>query len=313
MIEHADYILYGHSIKRAYMGETPPHFLYGSRFVHLLSGMIPLDTGPDKGTSGTDFVPKLAQLFHFSGAVNLAKALDNPVKSGFSPGGTSAEKLRETVLSRQNDLVRFIAKSFVTASAGREDRLPGPESLHQHLTLNGVFTPGSKNQSNPYPTVYEPYRKFYISRQRLIEARVQRLRADIRDGIAELTPALAGLARIDQALADSLASAPRDILASVPNLLAQRFYRLIDDHWHELPENPAPEDLKPWMASGGWIDTFCTEMREVMFAELDIRLQPVFGMIEALPQQADTPPQEAAQRSDPGRPCSRAPGHSGAR
>ncbi|MGM0454091.1 MAG: DUF3348 family protein [Thermodesulfobacteriota bacterium] len=170
------------------MGESPPHFLYGSRFAHLLSGMIPSDSRSNTGVSGADFVPKLARLFHFSGAVNLARALDNPVKSGFSPGGTSAETLRETVLSRQNELVRFIAKSFVTASAGREDRLPGPESLHQHLTVNGVFTPGSKKQSNPYPTVYEPYRKFYISRQRSLETRVQRLRADIRDGIAELTP-----------------------------------------------------------------------------------------------------------------------------
>ena len=299
------------------MGESPPHFLYGSRFVRLLSGMIPSDRQSDSrsntGVSGADFVPKLAQLFHFSGAVNLAKALDNPVKSGFSPGGTSAETLRESVLSRQNDLVRFIAKSFVTASAGREDRLPGPESLHQHLTVNGVFTPGAKNQSNPYPTVYEPYRKFYISRQRFLESGVQRLRADIRDGIAELTPALAGLARIDQALGDSLASAPRDILASVPNLLAQRFYGLIDDHWHELPDNPAPEDLKPWMAAGGWIDTFCREMRDVLFAELDIRLQPVFGMIEALPEPADVPAQETAQQSDQGSQHSRDACHSGAR
>jgi Protein of unknown function (DUF3348) len=43
-------------------------------------------------------------------------------------------------------------------------------------------------------------------------------------------------------------------------------------------------DFEKWIKPGGWLSAFCIEMRELLLAELEVRLQPVVGMINALPQ-----------------------------
>ena len=47
-------------------------------------------------------------------------------------------------------------------------------------------------------------------------------------------------------------------------------------------------DLEPWLASGGWIVEFCSEMRELLLAELEVRLRPVIGLVESLPHVEET-------------------------
>jgi hypothetical protein len=68
----------------------------------------------------------------------------------------------------------------------------------------------------------------------------------------------------------------------IPGLLEQHFCHLLLTHWQTLPESPAAADLAPWMDSGGWIKTFYGQMQELLLAELEIRLQPVLGLIESI-------------------------------
>jgi hypothetical protein len=56
---------------------------------------------------------------------------------------------------------------------------------------------------------------------------------------------------------------------------------LLQTHWQTLSGNPEPDDLTPWMFPGGWLASFCGRMRELLLAELEIRLQPVLGLIES--------------------------------
>jgi hypothetical protein len=47
-------------------------------------------------------------------------------------------------------------------------------------------------------------------------------------------------------------------------------------------DNEQPDDPALWMQPGGWLANFCRELQGVLLAELDLRLQPTVGLIEAL-------------------------------
>ncbi|WP_128596424.1 DUF3348 family protein, partial [Paraburkholderia kirstenboschensis] len=51
------------------------------------------------------------------------------------------------------------------------------------------------------------------------------------------------------------------------------------------PQAPAPEAAPtpaPAGAHGAWLDVFRKDMQSVLLAELDVRLQPVEGLLAAL-------------------------------
>jgi hypothetical protein len=251
-----------------------------TRLVRLLSD---LNVSGIK-TSQTHFAEKLGQMLSFSSAITLSRALEDHSGAGFNPSEMSGLKIRNSFLSAQTDLVRFIAEGFVLSTRRKDDQLPNAESMHAHCEVTGGFSAKQKGKSKKHATAYEPYRKFYINRQNNLNIKVQHLRSDIRNAISGFSPALAQLARIDKALDESISDASREIFAVVPKLLEKRFSHLLDIHRPGFPEKPEVTDLEQWMQTGGWISAFCMEMRELLFAELEVRLEPVVGMIDALPQ-----------------------------
>ena len=64
-------------------------------------------------------------------------------------------------------------------------------------------------------------------------------------------------------------------------LLERRFEHLRKTH--QLGLDAAQQQDAPvlWRQPGGWLDVFGKEMQEVLLAELEVRLQPVVGLIEA--------------------------------
>jgi len=257
--------------------------LHSTRLVRLLSGV----NVPDTRESRTDFAEKFGRMLHFSEAVNLFSALETPVSTDSdlskSPDCLNSEKIRNQFLTAQAGLVRFIVADFAPTSRRTGNQLPTAGSLHAYCELNGVFSAKNKKTHARLTAVFEPYRKFYISRQRDLENKVGLLRVDIRDLMSGLSPALAKLAKIDQALFESLAVASGEAFAVIPKRLENRFHRLFETLQSEFPENPDTSDFNRWMKPGGWLSAFCLEMRELMLAELEVRLQPVVGMIDALP------------------------------
>jgi len=57
--------------------------------------------------------------------------------------------------------------------------------------------------------------------------------------------------------------------ATVPGLLEKHFARL-----RQADESDG--------GSGAWVDVFCRDMQGLLLAELDIRLQPIEGLLDAL-------------------------------
>lgn len=257
--------------------------LNSTRLVRLLSNINDLDVR----TSQAHFAEKFGQMIHFSSAINLLRSLDDDSGTGFNSSKLTEKEIRNGFLNAQAELVRFIAASFVPSSRRLDDQLPNAESLHAHCELTGVFSAKQKGKSKKKVTAFEPFRKFYMSRQSDLEIKVQHLRSEIRDAVSGIAPACAQLARIDEALFESLFDVSLEIFAVIPKLLEKRFSQLFASHRKEFPENPEVADFERWMEPGGWISAFCIEMRELLLAELEVRLQPVVGMIDALPQAAN--------------------------
>ena len=91
---------------------------------------------------------------------------------------------------------------------------------------------------------------------------------------------LARLSALDSALGDPLGSWSRQCFAAAPSLLGKRFIQL-----HRQCCSTAGE-------TGNWpllLQGFCTEMRETLLAEIDARLLPALGLIEAVNAQIEVP------------------------
>jgi hypothetical protein len=131
-----------------------------------------------------------------------------------------------------------------------------------------------------------PYQRCYQAHQRLMQARIAPLRAQVRATLARQSAALAKLAALDAVLDRALALRERSQLATVPALLATRFARLQQAHLAAQAitqgcERPGPDPGQPPPADA-WLVPACREMQSVLAAELDIRLQPVLGLVDAL-------------------------------
>jgi hypothetical protein len=177
---------------------------------------------------------------------------------------------------------------------------------------------------------YALFRQRYQAMQQSMETGVGNLRGRLRALLAAKTPAMSRLALLDAVMERALGERERNLLASVPVLLAGHFERLreaaqqaqgqelepaADDgtqaesagnaaaaaaagsaadgsvepkaHVQAQPQPQAPAlDAAPRpahaVAPNAWLDVFRKDMQSVLLAELDVRLQPVEGLLAAL-------------------------------
>lgn len=132
---------------------------------------------------------------------------------------------------------------------------------------------------------YEPYRRFYLAHQGEMELAIRPLRSTARKALSGASAALGQLATLDAALEMLLATRERQLLASLSLRLEKRFERLFMAHRQQRVEQA--EDPAVWMRPGGWLAAFCKELQGVLLAELDLRLQPALGLIEAFSNRAE--------------------------
>jgi hypothetical protein len=97
-----------------------------------------------------------------------------------------------------------------------------------------------------------------------MEVAIGPLRGRLRAVLAGRSPDMARLAALDAVMEQVLGAQEHRLLATLPALLEKHFVRLRD--------------------AGGddWRTVFQRDLQGVLLAELDIRLQPVEGLLEAL-------------------------------
>lgn len=113
---------------------------------------------------------------------------------------------------------------------------------------------------------YTLFRRRYATQQQSMEDSIGALRERVRAAAAARSPELARLSAVDAVMAQVLGMQERRLLGTVPGLLERHYRRLQSEH----------------EGSEDWVALFRHDMQAVMLAELDLRLQPVEGLIEAM-------------------------------
>ena len=229
---------------------TPP---IGSAFIRALAALddVPAPSAPDA------FAQRLAQWLAWTDAISLASALGDATERSDVPGffgqGEGALAADERELARVRTA---LTKAIAAAPAGVE-----PRRIDRPLA--GAVTP------TEMPADFATYRQRYSRCQLAMETQIVPLRRRLRSSLADRSSALAKLAELDSVMEQVVGAQERALLATVGARLEPCFDRLRAAQ-AEASSQPGP-----------WLDSFRQEMRALLLAELDLRLQPVEGLLKA--------------------------------
>ncbi|KXU88975.1 hypothetical protein CR51_33770 [Caballeronia megalochromosomata] len=121
------------------------------------------------------------------------------------------------------------------------------------------------------PVDFADFRQRYVSLQQAMESDIGALRTRLRSMLAARSPDMARLAVVDAVMEQALSARERSLFASVPTLLGKHFERL--KRAHVAAEGSSAH---------AWLDVFRKDLQSVLLAELDVRFQPIEGLLAAL-------------------------------
>jgi hypothetical protein len=175
--------------------------------------------------------------------------------------------------------------------SGAEGEFARVRTAFVHAITTGVTNTGTRTRialPTPKPgapiedaIAFEPYRRYHLAHQRDMELAIRPLRTRARDLLAQTSLVLKQLAALDAAFDGILGERESKLLATLPSLMEKRFRELFQSNQQLHGDNPQASNPNLWTKPGGWLSRFLCELQAVMLAELDMRLQPTLGLIEA--------------------------------
>jgi len=223
--------------------------LGASALVGLLSSLSLLDAPPTK----PPFVQGLGQWLGWAEALSLSAALQRPA------GAVAAASARAPMAAQaERDYGRVVA---LLLRAIDDDAATDPRR---------TVPPGDAD--------FGAFRQRHGALQQAMQGAIEPLRRQLRAAVAAQSPPLQRLAAIDAVLEQALAVREQTLLALMPMLLERHFECL-----HRGP-NGAEADAGATAPSA--TGRFRKDMQRLLRAELQLRLQPVQGLLEALRSQS---------------------------
>ncbi len=270
--------------------------LSGPTLIRLLTRL----TDAEVQQSRQSLSDHLSQWLGWTDAIALSAAL-NTAPPVIAPGArmfSSAEE-RECVRVRTT-LADAIASDTAATAAKRVAPARAPAKKLAAVLAEDAFD-------------YSSFRQRYLSLQHTMETSVGNLRSRLRGMVAARNGEWTRLAVVDAIMDRALLPKERALLGAIPKLLQVHFDRLRKAEEAALAqvaeqaqaESGAPADAAanaqgdteapavdaaqagtaqpaPAITAGACLDTFRADMRAVLLAELDVRLQPVEGLLAAL-------------------------------
>jgi hypothetical protein len=226
--------------------------LHSSQLIRCLADLAVVNAAePDNA-----FAEKLSQWIHFTDAIKLS-AVHNDGIVNLPTVETPARGTNQAATRAQAGSEFDRVSAALTISIRRSCTT---DPVKSHIPL----PPALPVLPQDLAAAYVPYRRFYDAHQRDMELGIQPLRVNVREALAKTSPRLKQLADLDTVLETILRERERKLLAKVPLLLKKRFEEL-------LVTRP-----------GAWPTQFHNDLQTLLLAELDLRLQPTLGLIEAL-------------------------------
>lgn len=250
-----------------------PTPLQGPRLVRFLSDLAVADGE----VSHKDFAERLGRLIALPDSIALSMVhgrLSTMTSEPMPEAGVAVcrESVMADFLRVRTTLVETIVDSFTRGAGASWLGFP---------TVT-ASTPAEEMAS------YKRYQMFYVNQQREIALRINKLRADVRLAVCARSARLARLVVLDTGLDEALSVPAQNLFAEVPRLLGKRFEDLYQRHQETIVDRETDDDRQLWSQPGGWLAQFAGEMQGSLLAELEARLQPVLGLMEALKEEGES-------------------------
>lgn len=249
----------------------PRTTLHSAKLVRCLADLDVLDTAG----SGNAFAEKIGAWIHFADAITLS-AVHNHQIDGIQKRQPGKNIAACAAVRGEFDRVK--------AALGNSIR----KSCSHHAAATSEISPALEPEHPlDIAVAYAPYRRIYESHQRDMDISIQPLRHHVRGAIANLSPRLRKLAELDATFEKILRDRESRLLSRVPVLLGKRFQQLLENHQQKLAEAGAAGSTVARLQMGSWLACYCGDMQMLLLAEMDLRLQPTIGLIEACKNDTD--------------------------
>jgi hypothetical protein len=228
----------------------------------VLTGLTVLDAVEP----GFAFAEHLGQWVDFKHAIALSAVHNMPApEAGPVQQPEVKASVQEEFTRRRSALEKSLASASAPSVGRSRIKLPTP-------------LPGTPAQE---ARLYTPYRRYHQAQQRELDVQVTTLRAWVRDAVSKASPQLGQLVALDGTFDAILREREATLLAAIPALLEKRFNDLLAAHEQTVANTLQNDDPDLWTKPGGWLIRFCNELQTVLMAELDLRLLPSVGLLEA--------------------------------
>lgn len=233
-----------------------------------LAALLQQWTHADGGTPAVrpDVAEQLGQWLTTVDAVNLGRSLHRIEAMGDAGGQIAVDivGLQAAVTQARSELARAVAAGPAPGKPSRE-RADGTPAL-----------PDMAEQ-----TEFAFHAPRYLGLQKQIDVRLRALRAQLRQALGQGTGRLQQLAALDAALEQALAAREQRLWASLPAQLDRRLAQLRERHQQQLASLAQDDDPQLWQNPGGWLHGFEQDLQALLLAEMQVRLQPILGLLEA--------------------------------
>ena len=236
-----------------------PTRLTGSALVRLLARWADADAFDAKQS----VAERLSRWLGWTDAVALSAALN-------SRSSTEPSSGPKTSVSREESEFVRVRAALAQAMADDGAFVDDVEPLTVQALKRGAPAAAP-------PTGFARYRRQYLAKQQAMEASIEPLRGRLRLALAAKSPDMARLAAVDAVMEQALDPHEHVLLSNVPALLEKHFGRL-----RQAAEAAASSESNAEAQAEAWEVAFRQDMRAVLLAELDVRFQPVEGLLEAL-------------------------------
>jgi hypothetical protein len=241
----------------------------GPTLVRLLARL----TTADVPASSQSLSDQLSQWLGWTDAIALSTAL-NSAPPAVASGARGAGSVEHECARVRASLADAIAGDSMLAPRRRRSAAHAQNAQQPEAEAN-----------------YADFRQCYLALQQSMETRIGSLRGRLRNMVAAQTSEMTRLAVVDAIMERSLGARERSLFGAVPGLLSGHFERLrqaaqvAQDEQDALAAAATTATGTGSQAAprpGAWLDVFRKDMQSVLLAELDIRFQPVEGLLAAL-------------------------------
>ncbi|KRD55175.1 hypothetical protein ASE52_02570 [Acidovorax sp. Root275] len=244
------------------------HRLNSSRLVLLLQQWAQAHSGPVR----LDVAEQLSQWLSTVDAVKLSRALHALEASqipsasvGLGAGAVDVRALQASLQTARADLT-----DLVTAKAAPT------KPMRERADNTPVDAPDPEAGAD-----FAAHAARYLALQKQMDTRLATLRAQVRQTLSVGPEGLRRLAMLDAVMEQMLGVREQRLWASLPGHLERRMTHLRAAHQQQLAAAGRDDEPQRWALPGGWLFAFEQDLRALLLAELQVRLEPLAGLLEA--------------------------------